>query len=346
DAAARWARFRAGGDHAESMAALERIAAGTPAEGSPLATRKTNGAVVQALASIANLWGGSADLAGSTNVAVPGEPVAPQRPGGEFIRFGIREHAMAAILSGIALHGPWRPFGSTYLAFSDYQRPSIRLAALMGLPVIYVYTHDSVAVGEDGPTHQPVEQIAGLRTVPGLDVVRPADAAEVVAVWRRLLERPDAPTALILSRQDVPVLAERQGISEGVANGGYVVWQHEAGDELAIIATGSEVQLALEAAHELAGAGVAVRVVSMPCVEWFEAAPAEYREGVLPAAIVARVAVEAGRGDAWFKWVGLEGEVVSVETFGESGSGQQVLERRGITVEAVLAAARRSLAGA
>lgn len=357
DAAARWARFRAGGDDEASVAALERIAADIPAAGSPLATRKTNGAVIQALASTANLWGGSADLAGSTNVAVPGDPVAPQRPGGEFIRFGIREHAMAAILSGIALHGPWRPFGSTYLAFSDYQRPSIRLAALMGLPVVYVYTHDSVAVGEDGPTHQPVEQIAGLRTVPGLDVVRPADAAEVVAVWRRLLEstllhrpasprRPTAPTALILSRQDVPVLHERHRVDVGVANGGYIVWQHEAGDELALIATGSEVQLAVEAAHRLAAEGIAVRVVSMPCVEWFEAESADYRESVLPAATVARVAIEAGRGDAWFKWVGLKGEVVSVETFGESGSGQQVLERRGITTEAVLAAAHRTLSRA
>lgn len=347
DAAARWARFRAGGDLGSSLATLDEIAAGIPAPGSPLATRKTNGAVIQALTDTANLWGGSADLAGSTNVAVPGEPVAPQNPGGEFIRFGVREHAMAAILSGIALHGPWRPFGSTYLAFSDYQRPSIRLAALMRLPVVYVYTHDSVAVGEDGPTHQPVEQVAGLRTVPGLDVVRPAGAAEVVAVWRRLLERPEAPTALILSRQDVPVLEPRDGmkdgINEAVAHGGYVVWQHGAGDELAMIATGSEVQLALEAARELAQEGVAVRVVSMPCVEWFEASAAGYRESVLPEQVRARVAVEAGRGDAWFKWVGIDGEVVSVETFGESGSGQQVLERRGITAAAVLEAARRTL---
>ncbi|HRQ01116.1 MAG TPA: transketolase C-terminal domain-containing protein, partial [Terrimesophilobacter sp.] len=291
-----------------------------------------------------NLWGGSADLAGSTNVSVPGEAVTADNPGGEFIRFGIREHAMAAILSGIALHGPWRPFGSTYLAFSDYQRPSIRLAALMGLPVVYVYTHDSVAVGEDGPTHQPVEQIAGLRLVPGLDVVRPADGAEVVAAWRRMLARPDAPTALILSRQDVPVLHERRDLDEAVASGGYVAWQQDEGDELAIIATGSEVSLALDAAQELAAEGVAVRVVSMPCVQWFESASEEYRASVLPEELRARVAVEAGRGDAWFKWVGLDGEVVAVETFGESGSGSQVLERRGITRAAVVEAARSSLA--
>lgn len=346
DSASRWARFREGADVEASLAILGDVEAAIPAPGSPLATRKTNGAVIQALGPGANLWGGSADLAGSTNVAVPGRPVSGANPGGEFIRFGIREHAMAAILSGIALHGPWRPFGSTYLAFSDYQRPSMRLAALMGLPVVYVYTHDSVAVGEDGPTHQPVEQIAGLRLVPGLDVVRPADGAEVVAAWRRMLARPEAPTALILSRQDVPVLHERPGLDESVARGGYVLWQQDAGDELAIIATGSEVSLALAAARELAGDGVAVRVVSMPCVEWFEASDPGYRESVLPESLRARVAVEAGRGGAWYRWVGLDGEVVGVETFGESGSGAQVLARRGITEAAVVDAGRRSLARA
>lgn len=344
DAAAAWDRFRSGGDSEAGLAALDEVAASLPAEGSPLATRKTNGAVLQALTPHTNLWGGSADLAGSTNVTVPGEPVSAANPGGEFIRFGIREHAMAAILSGIALHGPWRPFGSTYLAFSDYQRPSIRLAALMGLPVIYVFTHDSVAVGEDGPTHQPVEQIAGLRLVPGLDVVRPADGAEVVAAWRRLVSRPGAPTALILSRQDVPVLHERDGLDEAVARGGYVLWQQDAGDDLAIIATGSEVALALSAARSLASDGVAVRVVSLPCVEWFEQSGPEYRESVLPGGVRARVAVEAGRGDAWYKWVGLDGEVVAVEAFGESGSGAQVLERRGITEAAIVEAGRRTLA--
>lgn len=343
DAAAAWDRFRAGGDREAALAALHEVASSLPAEGTGLATRKTNGAVLQALTPHTNLWGGSADLAGSTNVAVPGEPVSADNPGGEFIRFGIREHAMAAILSGIALHGPWRPFGSTYLAFSDYQRPSIRLAALMGLPAVYVFTHDSVAVGEDGPTHQPVEQVAGLRLVPGLDVVRPADGAEVVAAWRRLVTRPAGPTALILSRQDVPVLHERDGLDDAVARGGYVLWQQDAGDGLAIIATGSEVSLALAAARSLASDGVAVRVVSMPCVEWFESEGAEYRESVLPAAVRARVAVEAGRGDAWYKWVGLDGEVVAVEAFGESGSGAQVLERRGITQAAVVEAARRTL---
>jgi transketolase len=251
---------------------------------------------------------------------------------------------MAAILNGIALHGLWRPFGSTYLAFSDYQRPAIRLAALMGLPVVHVYTHDSVAVGEDGPTHQPVEQIASLRTVPGLTVLRPADAAETVALWRELLVRPRGPVALVLSRQDVPVLPPRDALDAAVAHGGYVVWQHGDGEELALLATGSEVALALEAARALAEEDVAVRVVSLPSLEWFAAAPREWRESVLPDGVRARVAVEAGRGDAWHRWVGLDGAVVSVEDFGESGSGTQVLARRGITCEHVIDAARRVLA--
>ena len=340
DGAEAWLAFRAGPDAAAHLTAIDTVAL-APA-GSPVATRKTNGAVISALADLRTWWGGSADLAGSTNVAVPGTAVAADNPGGEFIRFGIREHAMAAILTGIALHGPWRPFGSTYLVFSDYMRPSIRLAALMQVPAVYVFTHDSVAVGEDGPTHQPVEQIASLRTVPGLDVVRPADAAEVLAVWRRLVERPSGPTALILGRQDVPVLPERADLDRGVANGGYVAWQSGAGDELAIIATGSEVALAIEAATQLAD--VAVRVISMPSVEWFADSSDEYRESVLPSSLTARVAVEAGRSDGWWRFAGSRGEVVGVEAFGESGSGPEILARRGITVDAVVTAARRSLA--
>lgn len=326
-------------DASEALAALDGIE--TPGPGSMVATRKTNGAVLRALQDGDGLWGGSADLAGSTNVALPGEPVGADRADGEFIPFGIREHAMAAIMGGIALHGLWRPFGSTYLAFSDYQRPSIRLAALMGLPVVYVYTHDSVAVGEDGPTHQPVEQVASLRTVPGLQVVRPADALEVVAVWRRLLRTPGGPAALILSRQDIPVLPERDGLDEAVARGGYVAWQHGDGEQLALIATGSEVSLAVAAAEDLAATGVRVRVVSMPSVEWFLAAPRSWRDLVLPPSLRARVAVEAGRGDGWYRFTGLDGAVVSVEEFGESGSGAEVLARRGITTQRIVETARR-----
>ncbi|GGH37222.1 transketolase family protein [Microbacterium album] len=324
---------------AAALAALAEV--DLPAAGTVVATRKTNGAVVRALHAAGVLWGGSADLSSSTNVAVPGVPVSRDRPDGDFIAFGIREHAMAAILNGIALHGLWRPYGSTYLAFSDYQRPALRLGALMGLPVVHVYTHDSVAVGEDGPTHQPVEQLASLRAVPGLAVVRPADGAEVVSAWRELLTRPAGPAALVLSRQDVPVLPEREGLDEGVRHGGYVAWAHGEGADIALIATGSEVQLALEAGRLLADEGFAARVVSMPCVEWFAAAPAAWREHVLPAHLRARVAVEAGRGDAWYRWAS---RVVAIDTFGESGAGPDVLARRGITVPAVLAAAREALA--
>jgi len=216
----------------------------------------------------------------------------------------------------------------------------------MGLGAVYVYTHDSVAVGEDGPTHQPVEQIASLRTVPGLDVVRPADSVEVVAAWRRILAAPDRPVALVLSRQDLPVLASTDLTPAEVTAGGYVRWQHGDGGDLAILATGSEVHLAIEAATQLADEGTNARVVSMPCVEWFTEQTADYRESVLPAALRARVAVEAGRGDAWYRWVGLDGRVVSVEEFGESGSGPEVLRLRGIHVDAVLAAAHTSLTSA
>ncbi|WP_341953718.1 transketolase [Salinibacterium sp. TMP30] len=341
EAARAWHAFR-NPDAAAALSALNEIE--VPPVGTASATRKLNSVALKVLQNVSSLWGGSADLAGSTGVEVPGSAVTASNPGGEFIRFGIREHAMAAILNGIAIQGPWRPFASTYLVFSDYMRPSIRLAALMQLPVIYVFTHDSVAVGEDGPTHQPVEQIASLRTVPGLDVVRPADAAEVVSVWKRLITLSTGPTALVFSRQDVPVLPERDDLDAKVAHGGYVAWQHGDGLDLALIATGSEVSLALEAAEALAAEGVGVRVVSMPSVEWFAASDAAYRETVLPTSIAARVAVEAGRGDGWYRWVGLDGEVVSVEEFGESGSGAQVMARRGITLDTVLGAARRALA--
>ncbi|MCH1881746.1 transketolase [Agrococcus sp. ARC_14] len=325
-----------------ALALLDAVS--LPEPGTSVATRKTSGLVLAALQSWGGLFGGSADLSGSTNVAIPGSAVTATRPEGDFVHFGIREHAMAAMLTGIALHGLWRPYGSTYLAFSDYQRPAMRLQALMAAPVIHVYTHDSVAVGEDGPTHQPVEQVAALRTIPGFSVVRPADAAEVIAVWRRVLSRPTGPVALVLSRQDIPALPDAELRQAGAAAGGYVAWQQGEGDDLAILATGSEVHLAIEAGKRLAADGVATRVVSMPCWEWFEQADAEWRDSVLPPGLRARVAVEAGRGDAWHRWVGLDGRVVSIEEFGESGSGPAVLERRGITVDAVLAAARAVIA--
>ena len=326
------------------LAGLELLPRTAP--GTMVSTRKTNGAVIQALSTIGTLWGGSADLADSTNVSVAGNAVSRSNPAGEFIRFGVREHAMAAIISGIALHGMWRAFGSTYLVFSDYMRPSIRLAALMKLPTLYIFTHDSVAVGEDGPTHQPIEQIASLRTVPGLDVVRPADSAEVISIWKKLLREPGNPTAIILSRQDSPVLPERQGLDESVAQGGYVAFTCDDGNDLALIATGSEVSLAVEAAIVLQHEGINARVISMPSVEWFSRASADYVEQVLPARITARVTIEAGRGDAWWRFAGTTGEVISIEAFGESGSGQELLALRGITADNIVAAARRTLARA
>ena len=329
-------------DASEAMSILDSIA--IPEPGAQVATRKTNGQVLQALQDWDGLFGGSADLSGSTNVAIPGAAVSRDEPAGDFVHFGVREHAMAAMLTGIALHGLWRPYASTYLVFSDYQRPAVRLQALMQVPAILVYTHDSVAVGEDGPTHQPVEHVAALRTIPGLDVVRPADVVEVVEAWRRILSAPTGPVALVLSRQDIPAIDDAGSRASGIASGGYIAWQHDGGDDLAILASGSEVHVAIEAAQRLAGEGTAARVVSMPCWEWFEQADPAWRDAVLPPNLRARVAVEAGRGDAWHRWVGLDGRVVSIEEFGESGPGAAVLERRGITVDAVVDAARSALA--
>jgi transketolase len=338
----------AGVDEEAVAAALATVAVDDGA-----ATRTTSGAVLSAVHDAARLWGGSADLSSSTNVAIPGEAVSAALPGGDFVHFGIREHAMTAIMSGVALHGLWRPYGSTYLAFSDYARPSIRLAALMQLPALYVYTHDSVAVGEDGPTHQPVEQVASLRTVPGLDVVRPGDAREVVAAWRRLLgsgdrparsDRTVAPTALVLSRQALPDLEGGDTTEQGTPRGGYVLWQQGGGGDLALIATGSEVQVALRTARLLADEGVAVRVVSLPCLEWFEQEPRAYRDEVLPPSLRARVTVEAGSRQPWGRYAGLDGISVGIDEFGESGSGPELLRLRGVDDAAVLAAAREALA--
>lgn len=308
------------------------------------ATRTTSGRALVALRTAARLWGGSADLSSSTNVAVPGEAVRADHPGGDFVHFGIREHAMTAALSGIALHGLWRPYGSTYLAFSDYARPATRLAALMGLPTIAVHTHDSVAVGEDGPTHQPVEQVASLRTVPGLDVVRPADAREVVAAWRRLATRPAHPAVLALSRQALPDLAGGAATVDGTARGGYVLRQTGDGLGLALVATGSEVHVADAVARTLAAEGVAVRVVSMPCLEWFEEQDVAWRDSVLPPTLRARVTVEAGSTQPWGRYAGLDGATVGIDEFGESGAGPDLLRLRGVDEESVLAAARVVLA--
>jgi len=333
-----------------------------PADAKGMATRKASGEVLNALAGVLpELWGGSADLAGSNNTTMKGEPsfIPPEHqtrmfPGdfhGRTLHFGIREHAMGGILNGIALHGLTRPYGGTFLVFSDYMRPSVRLAAMMGLPVTYVWTHDSIGLGEDGPTHQPVEHLWALRAVPGLDVVRPGDANETAVAWRTILEHSDRPAGLCLSRQNLPVLDRSAGNEKGItsadaaARGGYILAEGAGGEPAVIlIATGSEVQIALAGRDILQGEGIPARVVSMPCVEWFAAQDASYQEEVLPPRIRARVCVEAGIALGWRAFAGDAGECVSLEHFGASASYMRLYEEFGFTAEHVAAAARSSLA--
>ncbi|WP_114454212.1 transketolase [Halopolyspora algeriensis] len=318
-----------------------------------LATRKASAEVLAALADVLpELWGGSSDLAESNNTTMKGadsfgpESIStemfPAQPYGRTLHFGVREHAMGSILNGIALHGGTRPYGGTFLIFSDYMRPAVRLAALMKAPVIYVWTHDSIGLGEDGPTHQPVEQLSSLRAIPGLAVVRPADANETAAAWKAVLADSSGPAGLALTRQGVPTLEGTD--AAGVARGGYVLNEASSGTpEVVLIGTGSEVQLAVEARRMLEAEGVATRVVSMPCVEWFEAQDAAYRQRVLPSSVRARVAVEAGVAQSWHRFVGDAGEIVSLEHFGASADYKTLFREFGFTAEAVAEAARRSL---
>ncbi|MDG4771660.1 transketolase [Solwaraspora sp. WMMD792] len=327
-----------------------------PADPKGVATRAASGKVLTALASeLPELWGGSADLAESNNTTMKGEPsfvpaeyATKEFPGHEYgrtLHFGIREHAMGAILNGIALHGGTRPYGGTFLVFSDYMRPAVRLAALMKLPVIYVWTHDSIGLGEDGPTHQPIEHLSALRAIPGLDVVRPADANETAWAWRVALEHTDRPTALALTRQAVPVIdRDTYASAEGVRKGGYVL--ADAGNaqpQVILMGSGSEVQLLLTARERLEAEGVATRVVSMPCQEWFTEQDEAYRESVLPRGVKARVSVEAGIGMSWRGLVGDCGESVSIEHYGASAPYQVLFEQFGFTADAVVAAAHASL---
>jgi len=327
-----------------------------PADAKGIATRAASGKVLGALAPVLpELWGGSADLAESNNTTMAGEPsfvpaeyATKEFPGHEYgrtLHFGIREHGMGAILNGIALHGGTRPYGGTFLVFSDYMRPSVRLAALMKLPVIYVWTHDSIGLGEDGPTHQPVEHLAALRAIPGLDVVRPADANETVWAWRTALEHTDRPTALALTRQPVPVFDRGVVASAaGVAKGGYVLIDaSDSQPQVILIGSGSEVQLCLTARERLEASGVPTRVVSMPCQEWFRAQDEAYRESVLPRTVKARVSVEAAVGMSWRDLVGDCGEIVSLEHFGASAPYQVIFEQFGFTADRVVAAARASM---
>jgi transketolase len=332
-----------------------------PPDEKGVATRKASGAVLNALAPVLpELWGGSADLAGSNDTTMAGEPsfipeihqtkMFPGNIYGRILHFGIREHAMGAIMNGIALHDGTRPYGGTFLVFSDYMRGSVRLAALMGLPVTYVWTHDSIGLGEDGPTHQPVEHLWSLRAIPGLDVVRPADANETVVAWRTILERTDHPAGLALSRQNLPVVdrsANGPGLAsaEGTARGGYVLADPaDSQPDVILIATGSEVELALSARDILAADGIGARVVSMPCVEWFNEQDASYRDQVLPPHIRARVSVEAGVALGWRQFTGDAGRNVSLEHFGASADYKKLYTEFGITADSVAEAARDSIA--
>ncbi|MFW2514180.1 transketolase [Demequina sp. SO4-13] len=326
--------------------------------GKSLATRAASGEVLSALAPVLpELWGGSADLAGSNNTTMAGEPsFLPERRStekftgniyGRTLHFGIREHAMGAILNGIALHGPTRAYGGTFLTFSDYMRPAVRLGSLMKAPSIFVWTHDSIGLGEDGPTHQPIEHLAALRAIPGLAVVRPADANETSYAWRGILERVEGPAGIILTRQGVPTFDRSTlGSAEGVLKGGYVLADTEGTPDVVLIGTGSEVQHAMGAKELLAKDGIHARVVSMPCLEWFEKQDEEYRESVLPSAVKARVAVEAGIALSWHGIVGDAGRIVSIEDYGASADANLLFEKFGFTAENVAAHARESLTAA
>ena len=324
-----------------------------------VATRKASGKVINAVAAVMpELWGGSADLAGSNNTTISDAPsfIPKDRStdewdgdpeAGRVLHFGIREHGMGAILNGIALHGGTRVFGGTFLTFSDYMRGSVRLAALMGLPVTYVWTHDSIALGEDGPTHQPIEHLAALRAIPGLDVVRPADANETAAAWHAVLQNTDRPAGIALTRQDVPVFPRgTDGYSDtsDVHRGGYVLLDVEEGlPDVVLIGTGSEVQIAVAARDLLAADGIRARVVSMPCREWFDEQEPAYRESVIPPTVKARVSVEAGIALGWREIVGDQGRIVSIETYGASADHQRLYQEYGMTGEAVADAARDSI---
>jgi transketolase len=359
--------------HPERKRLLDRLSSGQLPEqladtlpqferGTSIATRAASGAVINALASsLPELWGGSADLADSNLTTIHGAPsfnptrrgtkAWPADPYGRVLHFGIREHAMAAILNGIVLHGPTRVFGGTFLVFSDYMRPAVRLAALMGVPSIFVWTHDSVGLGEDGPTHQPVEHVASLRLIPNLAVARPADADEVGAVWLEALRRTNGPTGIVLTRQAVPVLdrgteadAKHLAPAHLASKGAYVLADAPEGKpEVILIATGSEVQLALSAREILAREGVGARVVSAPCLEWFAEQTPDYRNEVLPHDVTARVAVEAGSAGGWREFTGDAGEIVSINEYGASASGPELFERFNVTVSGVLSAAHRTL---
>ncbi len=316
-------------------------------EDGPMATRKASGLVLNALAEmLPEMLGGSADLAPSNNTIIKNAPdFQKESYGGRNIRFGVREHAMGAIVNGLGVHGGLIPFCGTFLVFSDYMRPAVRLAALMGVPAIYVFTHDSLAVGEDGPTHQPVEHTAVLRAIPNLLVLRPADATETAEAWKIAITSKNQPTALLFSRQNLPVI-DREALApvEGVKNGAYVLSDCKGKPDIILIATGAEVHITLEAQKRLVEKGIAARLVSMPCWELFEQMPDDYKKSVLPADVPIRLSVEAGITMGWERYVGINGGTVGVDRFGSSAPGNTVMKEYGFTVENIVETALKILA--
>ncbi|MFT3942603.1 MAG: transketolase [Ancrocorticia sp.] len=325
--------------------------------GKSIATRAASGEVLSALAPVLpELWGGSADLAGSNNTTMKGEPsflpadrVSADWSGHEYgrtLHFGIREHGMGAIVNGIVLHGLTRAYGGTFFVFADYMRGAVRLAAVMNVPSVFVWTHDSIGVGEDGPTHQPIEHLWAYRAIPGLDIVRPADANETAAAWKGILERREGgPAGIVLSRQNLPVLEGT--CSEGVNKGGYVLSDSPTGTvDVQLLATGSEVALAVESQKALAAEGIGARVISLPCLEWFAAQDAEYRNSVILPEVKARVSVEAGSTFGWVQYLGDAGRSVGIDHYGASAGGDKLFAEFGFTVEKVVAASKESIAAA
>jgi transketolase len=348
-------------DRLESGSLPDDLSVPTFEAGKDVSTRAASGQVINALAAqLPELWGGSADLAESNLTTIkdaksfiPAEWSTHEWSGdpyGRVLHFGIREHAMGAIVNGIKLHGPTRPFGGTFLIFSDYMRPAVRLAALMDIPSIFVWTHDSVALGEDGPTHQPIEQLSTLRLIPNFTVIRPADANETAAAWLEIVRRQDGPVGIALTRQNIPVFPRGEdgfASTDGVAKGAYVLLDAEGGEpDVILIATGSEVQLAVAARETLAAEGVRARVVSAPSLEWFAEQDAAYRESVLPASVTARVSVEAGSTPLWRTVVGDAGRSVGIDHFGASADYKTLFEKFGVTADAVVEAARATIAAA
>jgi transketolase len=326
----------------ELPAQLEQAFPAFDAKSGNVASRAASGVVINAIANVVpELFGGSADLTGSNLTNVKGaHPFSASQRDGRNIHFGIREHAMGAIMNGMGLHGGVIPYGGTFLVFSDYMRPAIRLAGLMGVQAIYVFTHDSIGLGEDGPTHQPVEHLTALRCIPNLLVLRPSDADEVSEAWRTALHHKSGPSAIVLTRQKLSYFAEPARAKAGVKQGAYIV-ADAAGQvpNVVLLASGSEVEIALKAREQLSGHGIHARVVSCPSLELFAQQPIEYRNHVLPAG-VPRVAVEAAHPMSWYRWVGDTGAIVGIETFGASAPAPVLYEKFGITAEKVAAAAK------